>query len=650
MLAPAGEDETGDAFASAWHVRSAAFLLVLLGILAYSNAVTNHFIGIDTLQNVRDNPDIRTLTPLPRALSLHRAGADAPNDNSTLVRRPILSFSFALSYAVLGPQAWGFQVGNIAIHIAAALLLFGIVRRTFTIRASATAQRGCWLAFSIAAIWLVHPLNTESVTNIVQRAESLMGCFAFLTLYCAIRSWQSERAPRARGWSAASVLACALGMATKEVMVVVPVLVWLYDAIFLCGSFAVPLRRRWSFYLLLGATWAVPGLLMARTVHNTAREFDSSRIGAYVLSQPRVVLHYLRLAFWPHPLHHYIMGGPFLFHPGLDSWLALARSAVPVGILLVATLVAALRLSPAGFLGAAFFLPLLPTSIAGTLLIQEHRAYLSLAPLVTGTVMVLDAALVRSAARWRWAGAATAVPVILIALTLFGLVYGTRLRNQDYRSDLTLWAPHDLPLAFTMLSNLAVYHAHWSEAAEVLDTLLGASMRARRDEPLFAYRARALNGLGTVHALQTRLGDAQQLFAQTLVQDPSSAAGENNLGVVLFLRGDAQAARQHLQAARALDPLQAAARHNLEILSAVSGDSAESDSHLAPTDLSAVPAPVVDDGRRATAGEDLSRAQFMVALSPPDAEFTMDFTLTLWPVACASELTRSMTSAAANPH
>ena len=113
------------------------------------------------------------------------------------------------------------------------------------------------LALAIALLWAVHPLQTESVTYIVQRAESLVGLFYLLTLYCFIRGAGGSARPVC--WYAGSALACLLGMASKEVMVSAPLIVLLYDRAFLAGSFREAWRRRWGLYLALagiGCCWA----------------------------------------------------------------------------------------------------------------------------------------------------------------------------------------------------------------------------------------------------------------------------------------------------------------------------------------------------------------------------------------------------------
>src|SRR5208337_2368430 len=102
------------------------------------------------------------------------------------------NLSLALNYAVSGFDVRGYHVTNLAIHLAAALLLFGIVRRTATTFQGSrpeptTPPAATPIALAVALLWAVHPLQTESVTYVVQRAESLMGLFYLLTLYCFLR-------------------------------------------------------------------------------------------------------------------------------------------------------------------------------------------------------------------------------------------------------------------------------------------------------------------------------------------------------------------------------------------------------------------------------------------------------------------------------
>ena len=121
---------------------------------------------------------------------------------------------------------------------------------------------------AIALLWALHPLQTEAVTYIVQRVESMMGLFFLLTLYCFIRSVE---APRPRPWQGCAVAACILGAATKEVIALAPVLVLLYDRTFIAGSFAAAWRRRWRVHLALASTWVV------LAVHDREHRLESQR-------------------------------------------------------------------------------------------------------------------------------------------------------------------------------------------------------------------------------------------------------------------------------------------------------------------------------------------------------------------------------------
>jgi len=137
----------------------------------------------DDMPAIVENPHVRSLTPLAAALT-------APPEVTT-AGRPVAALSFAVSYALAGGyDTWWYHATNVAIHAAAALALFGILRRTLLTdplreRFGAAAAP---LAFAAALLWAVHPLHTQAVTYIVQRVESLMGLFLLLTVYCAIRA------------------------------------------------------------------------------------------------------------------------------------------------------------------------------------------------------------------------------------------------------------------------------------------------------------------------------------------------------------------------------------------------------------------------------------------------------------------------------
>ncbi|MGA2605090.1 MAG: hypothetical protein ABSG14_12755, partial [Verrucomicrobiia bacterium] len=349
-------------------------LIIAAGIGAYHNSFRGPFI-LDDVSSILENPHIRHLWPIGEALS--------PSANSMVGGHPVVNLSLAVNYALGGLAVWGYHALNLTIHILAALTLYGIVRRTL-LRPVLEAHFGAsgeWVALAVAVLWAVHPLQTEAVTYLSERGESLMGLFYLLTLYGFIRGVESPGHGR---WFVLSVVACALGMATKEVMVTAPLMVLLYDRAFVSQSFREAWSRHGRLYLGLAGTWLLLGYLMAGS-RNLLDRGVGYGLGitwwTYALTECRAVVHYLWLALWPAPLvfdyGDAITGDITIWHLTEATPYALILAVLAAGVLVE------LRRQPAmGFLGAWFFVILAPSSsvvpVAGQPM-AEHRMYLPLA-------------------------------------------------------------------------------------------------------------------------------------------------------------------------------------------------------------------------------------------------------------------------------
>ncbi|MDP7162109.1 MAG: tetratricopeptide repeat protein, partial [Phycisphaerae bacterium] len=297
------------------------------------------------------------------------------------------------------------------------------------------------LALATALIWTVHPLQTEAVTYVIQRTESLMGLFYLLTLYCVIRA---AAASRPLWWYVAATAACALGVGCKEAMVTAPLVVLVYDRLFLTRSFKEVLRRRWPLYVGLAATWAILAALVlplsGRAIDHAGLEYwQATR--SYALTQIVAVVRYLGLCFWPRAL---VMDYGHLL-------AAEAALSIPHAIILVMLLAAAVAVffyrPRLGFLGVWFFAILAPSSSIVPLVLQpiaEKRMYLPLAAVVVG-VVICAYILVRrlwdkSPAPGRLQKAhATLLGAALTAAVVLLLGFLTVRRNNDYRSPLAIW-------------------------------------------------------------------------------------------------------------------------------------------------------------------------------------------------------------------
>jgi Tfp pilus assembly protein PilF len=456
---------------------------------------------------------------------------------SGLSGRPILSLSLALNYALGGYKVFGYHVFNLAVHILAALTLYGIVRRTLLCERfkKRFGNYAAFLAWIIAAIWLVHPIQTESVTYIIQRAESLMGFFYLLTLYLAITAMQSHRPLL---WSVLSVVCCGLGMGTKEVMVTAPVLVLLYDRMFVAGSFVAALRRRWFLYIGLAGTWGI----LAVPIWSGPRSFSAGfSVGYkptdYAMNQCIVILYYIRLAFWPRPLC-LDYGWPLV-----NDWGRILPSMLVVSGMLAVTVWGVIRNRTWSYPTAWFFAVLAPTSSFVPIgdLAFEHRMYLPLAGLVVLMVLGGYVFLERRPAK----GTGLVLAVIIIG----ALTVATLLRNNDYRTATSIWqtvvaaAPAN-PRGYYNLGSVLQDQGKLDDAINHYQQ----AIRLKSDHAL------ARVNLGIALSEQGRTDEAISYLQQALQIVPDFAEAHNNLGIALGMQNRFSEAVSHYQQAINLKP------------------------------------------------------------------------------------------------
>ena len=536
-----------------------SLLILATTVLAYANSFSGAFI-FDDLPWIEANPHIRHFWPLWNALQ--------PPQGAPGTGRPVVCLTLALNYAVSGLDPWSYHLTNLAIHVSAALILFGIVRRT--LRGARLRDRfgtqANGLAAAVAVCWAVHPLQTESVTYIIQRTESLMGLFLLLTLYCVIRGHHSPRRSR---WYAAAVICCALGMGSKEGMVIAPIIVLLYDRIFLADSWAELWKQRSALHACLAATWLI---LISLVIVNTAR--GSALMGSpavswwrYAQNQFGAIANYLRLTFWPDTLC-LDYGWQVSTLPG--SWIA-------VGVMLAVCLVAATgwalaNVPPMGFLGAWFFLTLAPSSSVVPIqdMVAERRMYLPLVAVVTLTVIAAWNGLSTLGRRFKLTP--TTLGWAFFTLIAGALAWRTAQRNHDYHSAIAIWAKttRQRPQNGRAWNNLGyAYHK-----AGRFDSAVACFQRAIKLLPTYGVvpRSAAYDNLAKVRIKQGRYGEAIRHLSEALRLNPYNADAHNDLGFALQQLGGQEQAMVHFRTAIRLQPDHAFAHYNMSLLLIDLGD------------------------------------------------------------------------------
>jgi Tfp pilus assembly protein PilF len=507
-----------------------------------------------------DDDDAITRNPVISQLSPFAAFRGFPE--SPLAGRPLSHLSFAVNYALGGDNPLGYHAVNIVIHLACALLIFEILRHTLRSKGSALA---------IALLWAVHPLTTESVTYITERTESLMALCLLLTIYFG----------SIRGWTAAAIVACAAGMASKETMAVAPLIVMIYDRLFQFDAWRTALRQRWRMYVGLCVTWIVVAIDLAETRHAGSVAY-SITWWTYLLNQSIMIVRYLRLAIWPSAL---VLNYGWTKPLGLgDVW----PQAILV-VMLLALTVAALRVRPrVGFAGVWFFLLLAPTSSVVPIATEvgaERRMYLPLVAVIAVMVLAVQriAGLRGDRSRFTWIGP------VAVGIAAFALGAATVHRNSEYASPLkmaqTVLARWPTSAAHVMVGAELVKVGRHDEAIHELqqaipddpmaDFDLGVELfnmsrfdeavphleTFRREEPLMANVIPATLMIGHVRFQQQRWTDAATEFERVLTMAPGN--GDARRALRLAEQGRSDQALAVFRRVVEIDPRDDRARQNL---------------------------------------------------------------------------------------
>lgn len=492
--------------------------------------------------------------------------------------RPIVNLSLALNYAFGGLKPEGYHAVNLAILVCSALLLFGIVRRTLMRQLkgapgnNVTSITG--LAFVPAMLWMVHPLLSETVYYTTQRTESLMGLFFLLTLYCSIRRWNIR-----------AIVACALGMAAKESMVVAPVAVVLYDLVFDDDSLRAAWAKRQVLYSGLALTWVELGLIIWTWPRSTVGVASVGPL-TYLYNQAEMITTYLGLTVWPHAL---------VVDYGLPRQLSLADVLLPGALimaLLVATVVALVRWPKAGFLAAMFFLTLAPSSSVIPIASEvgaERRMYLPLAAL---SVLAVFAAIRFE----RLIPRKVAIGLAILLATALGV--RSFYRSHEFESALTVWQtavdrrPHgrsrfalanqlmdagrheeataqlrlavaDYPDARAGLGTELLLQGKIDEGIAVLNAFVQANPSLPNRMPARVLLAQAHRAVAERELTNRNAPAAERAARLSIELDANNADTHNLLGAALASQGNLRAAIPEFQAAVRINPKHEVALKNL---------------------------------------------------------------------------------------
>lgn len=471
--------------------------LALAVAAVYANSLSGAFV-LDDQAAIVQNEQIRDLS---------RPGAVlVPAVDSPVAGRPLASLSLALNYAAGGLDVRGYHVVNIALHLACAFLVFSIVRRTaaFVAVSRGSPAEASLVALAAALLWAVHPLNSEVVTYVSQRTESLMALGYLAAVYAALRSVTDGTAARGR-WERLAIGAGVCGALAKESIATLPAAVVLFDRAFLFDAWRKQWRARRRLYGGLAAAWVVVAAASASSGRGVVAGFSSGvSPWTYLLNQAEIITGYLRLAVWPDRLVAFY-GWPRELTVG-DA----APELLLVSALLLAAAVVYLRRPTIGFPAVWFFVTLAPASSIVPIATEvgaERRMYLPLAGLAVLAALALDWGRRRLLQRMPgWPRAVHAGAIAALTAFVMALGVATVDRNAEYESALTL--------AQTLVERRPTAVAHHIFAEELVRGTQTEAAIPRLERAIALGNSRARYLLGRVRFAQGRYDEAiEQLEA-----------------------------------------------------------------------------------------------------------------------------------------
>ncbi len=401
----------------------APLVLAALVGLAYFNSFRGEW-HLDDVKNITDNPYVR-ITDLAPA-SLLRAMVQDQRQN-----RFFSNLTFALNYYADGYHRWGYHLVNVALHWLAALAAFYSLRLILR-RSPLPAARRDWAALAIAAIWAVHPLQTQAVTYIVQRQTVMASAFMLMSFAGYLAAREAESSRRKRLFYALAALSFVLAAGSKEIALMTPVLILIYEFYFYQNFSPAFLRRH---PLALAVALALIALALAVYLRPAlwfrvmqGYQFYPFSLGERLLTEPRVLWQYLGLILWP------LASRISLYHdPGLSTSLVSPWTTLPAILGWVVILAAALRFAPRypllSFAALWYLLNLfLESSFIPLDLMFEHRIYL---PSLAVIALVCSGSLLAvRRVQWAWVG---------LGLIAAAFLLGTCRRNPIWETEFGLY-------------------------------------------------------------------------------------------------------------------------------------------------------------------------------------------------------------------
>ena len=427
-------------------------------------------------------------------------------------------FTFALNFYLGGLNVFGYHLVNLLIHISTGIFVFWFVLLTLRLPSQRDRYKdiGLKVAFLAGLLFIAHPVQTQSVTYIVQRMSSMAAMFYLLSMILFIKGRLSTGRERILYYGGMG-LSGLLSIFSKENAFILPLFIALYEMTFFRKEEGASLTRPMiKVSLILIGLGLIGFIFLGGKYIPVIREgylYRDFTMLERVLTQLRVVIHYLTLMIFPHPsrlnLDHDFPVSKSLFDPS-STFISLVIILFFIGI----GIWKMKRWSLLSFFIFWYFGNLvIESSIIPLEMVYEHRLYLP----SLGPIFLFSLLMVRGWEKWVPAEGKKKEAIFIgwVILIALPLSWATIHRNSIWRSELELWK----------------------------DVL--------RKSP---NKGRPHYNLGYFYYKSGEVGKAQEEFELALKLDPRIAPAHFNLGVINYNRGLVDEAVPRFQKALSIDP------------------------------------------------------------------------------------------------
>ena len=497
-------------------------------------------------------------------------------------QRPLSYFSFAVNYYVDGLNVFGYHVVNFFIHYLASVFLFLFLYNTLKLPLlEGRYERHAYsIALLSAVFWAINPVQVMAVTYIVQRMASMTAMFYIMAMYFYLKGRTGDSTWKNVAFYVLTVFSAVLSIGSKENAAMVSVSIFLFDLFLIQGVTVEHIRKNGAFCLL--------ALLFVPAIGLMYWDF-SSILGDYelrpftmverVLTQPRVILFYISLLFYPITSRLMLLHDMAISKSLFDPWTTFAAIVVILLILTFAALISRRRPLIAYCIFFFFLNHLIEGSFLSLELVYEHRNYLPsmllFVPLSVLIVHGLDYFSDRRRMFLLVSSSVTAV-MILLGVTLF-------IQNNILKDDISLWsdniekAPNvhhvrqNLGTSYFIAGRLPEAFAELSKALESF-TVMDVTAKAKThgllgeyyllngddDKAMFHYQqalqlrptfAPVYNRMAEIMMRKNRLVDAEKIIRIGIAIRPHSHAYHLTLGRILLRQGHPDMAIKEAQKA-----------------------------------------------------------------------------------------------------